>query len=98
METPVPGDPNLAKFTTKINYHGGPSILSYYFLKNSLVIGQEDILLCVSQSENVPNPSFLNQIFLILMSLGYNQSVPMDILKCVLYILVWYIYVFLCLH
>lgn len=38
------------------------------------------------------------------MSLGYDQSVPMDevyvgdILKCVLYTLVWYIYVFLCLH
>lgn len=80
METPVPGDPNLAKFTTKINYHGIPSILSYYFLKNSLVIGQEDMLLCVSQSENVPKSIFLTPLFsklkyfLILMSLGYNQS------------------------
>lgn len=62
MET-VPVDPNLAKFTTKINYHGGPSILSYYFLKNSLVIGQEDMLLCVSQSENVPKSIFLTALF-----------------------------------
>lgn len=63
METPVPGDPNLAKFTAKINYHGISSILSYYFLKNSLVIGQEDMLLCVSQSENVPKSIFLTPLF-----------------------------------
>lgn len=62
MET-VPGDPNLAKFITKINYHGSPSILSYYFLENSLVIGQEDMLLCVSQSENVPKSIFLTPLF-----------------------------------
>lgn len=62
MET-VPGDPNLAKFTTKINYHGDPSILSYYFLKNSLVIGKK---ICYSVLEwkcsqiNLFNRSFLN--------------------------------------